>query len=255
MGVHPTAQLHSEADIGNNVKIGPYCCIDKYVKIGDGTELAEHCIVKGRTTIGKNCHIFTGAVIGSIPQDLKYDQEETYLTIGDRNVIREYVTINTGTAERGETTIGDDNMIMAYAHIAHDSIIRNNVIMANVGTLAGHVIIEDNAIIGGLAAIHQFVRIGKLAIVGGCAKVVQDAPPFTIFDGHPAKVRGINSVGLRRAGYSKEQRMNLKSTFKKLFKSKLSLSTAIEQLESSTLSKEEKYLIDFIKNSKRGIGR
>ncbi len=255
MKIDPTAKIHPKANIGKDVEIGPYCCISKDVTIGDGTVLAEHCIIKGKTTIGKNCKIFTGAVIGSAPQDLKYNNEKTTITIGDNNIIREYVTINLGTIKSGDTKIGNDNLIMAYAHVAHDCIIGDKVIIANVGTLAGHVIIEDNAIIGGLAAIHQFVRIGKLSIVGGCAKVVQDAPPFSIFDGCPARVRSINSIGLRRVGYSKEKRLQLKSAFKELFHSRLSFSHAIKKLESKSLSEEEKYLINFVKNSKRGIGR
>jgi len=255
MKIHPTAEIHPKAKIGEDVKIGPYCCISENVVIGDGTILAEHCVIKGYTSIGKKCQIFTGAVIGNVPQDLKYKEEKTAVCIGDNNIIREYVTINLGTIDKGETRIGNNNLIMAYAHIAHDSVIGNEVIIANVGTLAGHVVVEDKAIIGGLAAIHQFVKVGKLSIIGGCSKVVQDVPPFSTFDGHPARVRSINSIGLRRAGYPKKQRMRLKSAFKKLFMSNLSLSHAIRLVESNPLSEEEEYLIDFIKNSKRGIGR
>jgi len=255
MKIHPTAKVHPDAKIGKNVKIGSNCCVSGDVTIQDQTVLAENCIIKGNTTIGKRCKIFTGAVIGSAPQDLKYKGEKTSVLIGDNNIIREYVTINLGTVGKGQTKIGNNNLIMAYAHIAHDSEIGNDIVMANVGTLAGHVIVEDKAIIGGLVGIHQFVRVGKLSIIGGCSKVIQDAPPFSIFDGCPARVRGINSIGLRRAGYTQEQRIRLKTSFKKLFRGDLSFSNAIKSLETQALSEEEKYLINFIKNSKRGIGR
>ncbi|MCM8780289.1 MAG: acyl-ACP--UDP-N-acetylglucosamine O-acyltransferase, partial [Candidatus Omnitrophica bacterium] len=206
------------------------------------------------TSIGKNCKIFTGAVVGSIPQDLKYKGEDTRLEIGDNNIIREYCTINTGTIESGKTVIGSNNLIMAYAHIAHDCVIGNDCIIANNGTLAGHVIVEDKAVVGGLVAIHQFSRVGKLSIIGGCSKVVQDIPPFSTCDGHPAKTYGLNIVGLRRAELSTQAISSLRQAFKLLFNSGLATSHAIEKvLAEGQPTPEVSYLIDFIKESKRGV--
>lgn len=181
--IHPTAIVHPDAKLGAGVEVGPYSIIEGTVQIGDGTKIDSHVVIKGHTTIGRENEIFTGAVIGSLTQDKKYKGGVTYLKIGDRNKIREYVTINPGTGEGTETVIGNDNLIMAYAHIAHDCILGNHITLANNGTLAGHVIVEDRAIIGGLSAVHQFVRIGYLCIVGGCSKVVQDIPPFMMVDG------------------------------------------------------------------------
>lgn len=252
--IHPTAIISKSASLSPDVQIGPYTVIGDYVQIGRACKIGPHCNIEGYTIIGDNNQIFTGAVIGSPPQDLKFKGEKSYLIIGNNNIIREYVTINPGTGEGGKTIIGNNNLIMAYAHIAHDCIIGDNVIIANVGTLAGHVVIEDKAIIGGLAAIHQFVRIGKFAIVGGCSKVVQDVPPFSTCDGHPAKVRGLNSIGLRRNNFSPETRSKLKQAFRILFYNGLPLNkaSAIVEQRFATIS-EIRYLLDFIRNSERGI--
>jgi len=254
--IQSTAQIASGAQLAYDVEVGHYTIIGPEVKIGRGSRIGEHCLIMGNTTIGENCRIFTGAVIGSIPQDLKYRGEKTEIIIGDNNVIREYVTINLGTAASGKTVIGNNNLIMAYAHIAHDCVIGNYVILANVGTLAGHIIIEDRAILGGLAAVHQFVRIGRLAIVGGCSKVIQDIPPYSMCDGHPARVHSLNRVGLERAGISKEARANLKHAFTILFNSGLAIAHALKKVEKElTRTAEVTYLVNFIKNSQRGICR
>lgn len=254
--IQSTAQVAPGARIACDVEIGHYSIIGPQVKIDSGTRIGEHCLITGDTTIGKNCQIFTGAVIGSIPQDLKYKGEKTEVSIGDNNIIREYVTINLGTRASGKTVIGNNNLIMAYAHIAHDCVIGNDVIIANVGTLAGHIVIEDRAILGGLAAVHQFVRIGHLSIVGGCSKVIQDIPPYSMCDGHPAKVLGLNRVGLERYGISKEVKANLKHAFTILFNSGLSIPHALKKVEQEVPPiKEVIYLLDFIKNSQRGVCR
>jgi UDP-N-acetylglucosamine acyltransferase len=226
------------------------------VKIGTGTSIAERVSIEGHTIIGAENEIFAGAIIGSRTQDKKFKGGISYVRIGDRNKIREYVTINPGTKEGTETSIGDDNLIMAYCHVAHDCIIKNHTVLANAATLAGHVIIEDRAIIGGMSAVHQFVRIGKLALIGGCSKVVQDVPPFMIADGHPARVFGLNTVGLDRAGFSKEEKTAIRKAFKTVLKSGFTLKKAIEALEAEkSASPSLSVLLEFLKKSDRGICR
>lgn len=252
----PTAQIAEGAVLAEGVEVGHYSIIGAQVSVGPGTIIGDHCVLGGHTAIGANNRIFTGAVLGSIPQDLKYKGEETELVIGDNNTIREYVTVNLGTAASGKTVIGSDNLIMAYAHVAHDCVVGNNVVIANVGTLAGHIVIEDKAIIGGLAAVHQFVRIGTLAIVGGCARVNQDIPPYSMCYGQPARVLGLNKVGLERAGMSKEVRSKLKSAFTLLFNSGLTIPHALEKVENEIPAIPEViYLLNYIKNSQRGVCR
>lgn len=254
--IHPTAIVHPDAVLGEGVEVGPFSIIEQHVKIGDRTRIGARVSVEGYTTIGTDNEVFTGAVIGSVTQDKKYDGGISYLEIGNHNKIREYVTINPGTKEGTKTIIGDRNLLMAYSHVAHDCIIHNNTVLANQGTLAGHVILEDGAIVGGLSAVHQFVRIGKLSIIGGCSKVVQDLPPFMMADGHPAHVRGINSVGMDRADYDKEEKNQLKKAFRVIFKSEVTLKNAISKLEDdfeSSPSLEE--LVKFLKSSERGICR
>lgn len=256
VSIHPTAIVDPGAELDEGVEIGPYCCIAGTVRIGAGTVIGPRVTVEGHTIIGCDNEIFTGAVVGSMTQDKKFDGGISYLKIGDRNKIREYVTLNPGTKDGTETVIGSDNLLMAYSHVAHDCIIRNHVVIANSGTLAGHVEIEDRAIIGGLSAVHQFVRIGRLALIGGCSKVVQDVPPYMIADGHPVRVYGINSVGLQRAGFTKEDKEALKRALRTVFKSGLTLKNAIAKLEEEGLSSPAiGHFLEFIKKSERGICR
>jgi UDP-N-acetylglucosamine acyltransferase len=256
MNIHPTAIVDKKAKIAGSVSIGPYTHIGPQVKIGENTQIGAFCVLEGNTEIGENCRIFTGAVIGSIPQDLKFKGERTDLKIGNNNIIREYVTINRGTSINGNTTIGNNNLFMAYSHIAHDCKVGDGCIVANNGTLAGFVTLEDKTVIGGLVAIHQFVKIGTLSIIGGCSKVVQDIPPYSTCDGHPAKVYGLNLIGLRRAGVSKQVILNLKKAFKLLFFSKLSIKHAVVEIKSSiSRCREIDHLIEFVNSSKRGICR
>jgi len=253
--IHPTVIVNKQAKLAEGVEIGPYSIVGENVSIGAHTKIKERVFLEN-AELGKNCKIFSGAVIGSIPQDLKFKGEKSLVKIGDNNIIREYVTINRGTAANGETTIGSDNLIMAYSHIAHDCRIGNGVIIANAGTLAGHVNIEDKAVIGGLVAIHQFVRIGELSIIGGCSKVIKDIPPYALVDGHPAKIYGINSVGLRRRNFSSDLIAQLKKAFKILFFSPLSLAEGLERVKKEVaLSSEVLHLIEFVKNSQRGIAK
>jgi UDP-N-acetylglucosamine acyltransferase len=255
MSIHKTAIIHSSAKIAKDVTIGPYSVIGKGVTLSKGVKVASHCVVDGRTSVGSNTEIFSGAVVGSIPQDRKFKKEEkTYLEIGENNIIREFVTMNPGTGEGGKTKIGDDNLFMAYSHVAHDCLIGSHCTLANVGTLAGHVTLEDHVVIGGLTAIHQFVRLGKHSIVGGCSKVVQDIPPFSTCDGHPARVYGLNLVGLRRASFSSQTLRELKKAFKILFFSELTKPTAVEEIKKQiTLSPEIEHLLHFVQTSQRGL--
>lgn len=257
VSIHPTAIIHPEAELGEDVSVGPYSIIAGTVKIGDGTSIGSHCVIEGNTAIGKENEIFTGAVIGSRTQDKKYDGGTSYLMIGDGNRIREYATVNCGTDDGSHTVVGNDNLLMAYSHVAHDCVVHNHVVLANQATLAGHVIIDDRAIVGGLSAVHQFVRIGELSLIGGCSKVVQDVPPFMMADGHPVRVYGINTVGLERAGISKDERTVLKKAFKIIFKSKQTLKSAIRQLETDDLpiTPSLEVLLKFLKTSERGICR
>ncbi|MDP8266318.1 MAG: acyl-ACP--UDP-N-acetylglucosamine O-acyltransferase [Candidatus Aceula meridiana] len=255
MSIHKTAIIHANAKIDEGAQVGAYAIIGEGVSLAVGVKIGSFCVVEGNTTVGKNTELFTGAVVGSIPQDRKYNSEEkTYLEIGEDNIFREYVTVNPGTGEGGKTIIGDNNLFMAYSHVAHDCIIGNNCTLANSGTLAGHVTLEDNAVIGGLTAVHQFVRLGKLSIVGGCSKVVQDIPPYSVCDGHPARVYGLNSVGLKRAKFSSAQLNLLKKAVKILFFSDLTKKTAVEKIQKELEATEEtKHLIHFVQTSQRGL--
>ncbi|MBI3323883.1 MAG: acyl-ACP--UDP-N-acetylglucosamine O-acyltransferase [Candidatus Omnitrophica bacterium] len=255
--VHPTAIVEPGAVLGEGVQVGPYTVIGPNVSLGPDTKVGAHCVLEGYTTIGAGCEIFTGAVIGSVPQDLKYAGEKSELIIGERNRFREYVTINPGTkGGGGKTLIGSDCLLMAYAHVAHDCVIGNHVIIANSVALAGHIAIEDSAIVGGLVGIHQFVRVGGLAIIGGCSRVVQDVPPYSTCVGYPAKVFGLNSEGLRRAEMTSETKDALHKAFRILFQSGLSMRNAVEKVAGEVNHcREVSHLIEFIRQSKRGVCR
>lgn len=250
------ALVSTKAQLGEGVKIGPYAVIGDNVKIGSGSIIDSFAQVLGYTELGKNCHIFPYAVVGNIPQDLKYKGEKSFLAVGDDNRIREFVTINPGTEEGTYTTIGNNNLIMAYSHIAHDCRIGDNNILANAATLAGYVEIGHNVVIGGLVAIHQFCRLGDFSIVGGCSKVVQDIPPYSMCDGHPAEIHSINYLGLKRADFPADIIKELKSAFKILFFEKHSFAEA-QQLVIKDLpsSKELELLLAFITSTKRGISK
>lgn len=256
MSIHPSALVSKKAQLAGAVEIGPFAVIGDNVTIGADTKIGAHCVIEGTTAIGSGCEIFTGAVIGTRPQDLKYKGEKVYLDIGNDNIIREYCTFNPGTEEGGRTVVGNSNLFMAYAHVAHDCVVGSHCVIANNGTLAGHVTIEDRAVIGGLVAIHQFVRVGTLSIIGGCSKVVQDIPPYSTCDGHPARVYGLNLVGLRRQKVPNESIHLLDNAFKVFFSSGLSIKHALEKVEKeSEKSTELSVLIDFIKHSQRGVTR
>jgi UDP-N-acetylglucosamine acyltransferase len=254
MNIHPTALINPKAKLAATVTVGPYSIIGKDVTIGDNTTIGTHCYISGHTKIGNNCVFHTGAVIGSPPQDLKYKNKVTYLEIGDNNTFREYVTVNTATEEGCKTIIGNNNLLMAYSHVAHDCVLANNIIIANCGALAGFVELEDRVVIGGLSAIHQFTRLGTFAMVGGCSKIVQDVLPYSLVDGHPATTKGLNVVGLRRGDVPLDVRNDLKKAFKILTKSKLTINHAIDLIRKEVKdSPQITHLIEFINKSKRGF--
>jgi UDP-N-acetylglucosamine acyltransferase len=255
--IHKTAVVHSGAKIGKGVEIAPYAVIGENVEIGENTKIGSHVVIDGWTKIGKDNEIFTGASIGLEPQDLKFEGEKSYVTIGDNNTIREYATIHRGTEEGGlETKIGDNNLIMAYCHVAHDCQLGNNIVMSNATNLGGHVIVEDSVVIAGLVGVHQFVRIGQMAMVGAHSKVVKDVPPYILVDGHPAAVNGINVVGLRRNGVESELRKEIKQAYKHLYRSNLNVSQAIEKMDQELDSSSEiEHFLRFLRNAQRGICR
>jgi UDP-N-acetylglucosamine acyltransferase len=254
--IHETAVIYPGARIAKDVEIGPYSVIGENVQIGEGTKIGPHVVITGWTSIGKNCKIYQGASIGEEPQDLKFAGEKSYVFIGDRTRIRESATVHRATGEGEETRIGNDCLLMAYTHVAHNCVVGNNVIMSNAAMLAGHAVVEDRAVIGGITGVHQFVKIGRNAMIGGASKIVQDVVPYTIVDGHPAKVVGLNSVGISRAGIPIESRRNIKKAYKLLYRSGLSLPQAISMIEQEVDSCDEvEHFLRFLRNAERGICR
>ncbi|WCM91680.1 acyl-ACP--UDP-N-acetylglucosamine O-acyltransferase [Acidovorax sp. NCPPB 2350] len=260
-GIHPTAVVHPEARIDASAGIGPYAVIGPHVTIGAGTSVGAHCVIEGLTTIGRDNRIFQFASLGAAPQDKKHAGEPTRLEIGDRNTIREFCTFNTGTVQdRGVTSIGDDNWIMAYVHIAHDCVVGNQTILANNATLAGHVHLGDLAIIGGLTGIHQFTKVGAHAMAGFASHISQDVPPFMMVDGNPLAVRGLNLEGLRRRGFSQERMAALKQAHRLLYRQGLTLEAARAEIAALPEAYPEgagdiALLLDFIASSTRGLAR
>ena len=259
--IHPTAIISPTSELDEGVRIDPYTIVEDHVQIGANTVIGPHVQIGKWTTIGEDCQVYFGASIGNPSKDLKYNGERSYVRIGNRNVMREYVSISRSTFEDGETVIGDDNLFMNWVNIAHDSIVGNRTIMANFATLAGHVTIEDDARLGAYAALHQFVRVGKMAMAGGCAKISQDIPPFMLSAGQPARVRDLNRIGIRTsrinplAKLSPETFALLKKTFRILFRSGLPLRHAVTKAREELPSDPDvEYLLQFIETSKRGIG-
>lgn len=254
--IHPTAIIHPSAEIGAGCHIGPYCVIHAGVVLGDGCWLQNHVTVAGPTVIGPRNRFYAYGSIGQQTQDLKYAGEPTHLVIGSDNTFREFVTLNRGTAPGSETRIGDHNNLLAYCHVAHDCVIGSHVIFSNSTGLAGHVIVEDRVILGGMTAVHQFCRIGRHAMTGGVAKIVKDIPPFMIADGNPGVLRGLNQVGLERAGFSTDDIRALKEAYKTLFLRGLPQTEALAILRArQPLPECLRHLADFIESSERGITR
>ncbi len=252
--IHPTAVVAPQSELSSDVVIGPYSIIGPRVRIGPGTQVMAHAHIDGDTTIGGNCTVFPFASLGTQTQDLKYAGGHTRVEIGDRTTLREYVTVNSATGDGDVTRVGSDCHIMAYAHVAHDCRVGNHVIIANCGTLAGHVTLEDHVIVGGLCGIHQFVRIGRLSIIGGCSKVTQDIPPYMMADGHPLAVHGVNLVGLKRREMPADRIQLLKKAYKILYREGLSTSRAVEKLKTELEESEEiRHIIEFVDATRRGI--
>ncbi|HOY32896.1 MAG TPA: acyl-ACP--UDP-N-acetylglucosamine O-acyltransferase [Bacteroidales bacterium] len=250
----PLAFVHPQAKIAKNVVIEPFVTIDKNVEISEGTWIGPNATILEGARIGKNCKIFPGAVISAIPQDMKYAGEDTIVKIGNNVTIREFVTINKGTKANNETVIGDNCLIMAYAHVAHDCIIGNNVILANSAGLAGHIKIDDWAIVGGMVAIHQFVSIGAHSLISGGSLVGKDVPPYCKAAREPLAYAGINSIGLRRRGFSSEKINEIQDIYRIIFVKKYNVTQALEYIEAEIPATPERdEIITFIQNSKRGI--
>ena len=254
--IHPTAIVHPHAKIGAGCRIGPYCVIGEHVTLGANCKLHSHVVIDGHTKLGRENEIFPFACIGLQTQDLKWRGGITRTQIGDRNTFREYVSIHSATGDGEVTTVGSDNHILAYCHLAHNVTVGNHIIMSNVATLAGHVTVEDYAVIGGLAAVHQFCRIGTMAMIGGCSKVVQDIPPYMIGDGNPAETRTVNKVGMERNGVSEAAQTALRNAYKILFRERLTIPNALAKIEKKLPHLPElKHLIQFVRASERGIGK
>jgi UDP-N-acetylglucosamine acyltransferase len=255
--IHPTAIVDPRAQLAAGVRVGPYTVIDGDVAIGEGTTVGAHCVLTGHTTIGRENRIFHFCSLGEANQDKKYRGEPTRLVIGDRNTIREYCSLNRGTAQdRGETTVGDDNWIMAYCHVAHDCVVGDHTVFANNATLAGHVWIGDHAVLGGFTGVHQFVRVGAHVMAGVSSVVLQDVPPYVTVAGHPCAPHGINAEGLKRRGFTPEALAALKRAYRTLYKSGLTLAQAKAELEQQAAAAPAvRAIVDFLATSTRGIVR
>ena len=252
--VHATAVVHPTAALGPGVVVGPYAIVGPGVVVGEGTRIGAHAILERDTIVGADCVISPSAALGGDPQDLKYLGEPTQLIVGDRTVVREFATLNRGTAAHGRTEIGSDCLIMAYAHVAHDCILGHHVILSNSVQMGGHVEIEEWASVGGLTAIHQFAKIGCHAFVGGASQVRKDVPPYVKASDSPPKLFGLNTVGLQRRGFSEETRHELKRAYRLFFQSKLNVSQALERARDElVLLPEVEHFIAFIEGSQRGV--
>ena len=253
-GIHHTALVDATSQVAEGVVIGPYSIIGPGVKIGAGTRIGSHVLIERNTVVGRECVVHKGAVLGSDPQDLKYAGEPTWLEIGDRTTIREYATLNRGTAAHGSTRVGADCMLMAYVHVAHDCQLGDHVVLSNSVNMAGHVTIEDWAAVGGATQIHQFVRIGRHAFVGGASAVRKDIPPFVKASGSPLQLYGLNSVGLQRRGFSEEARRELKRAYRLFFASPYNTTQALARAREELQSLPEiAAFLDFFAQSERGV--
>ena len=255
--IHPTAVIDSAATLGDGVKIGPFCVVGADVKLGDDCELMSHVVVTGHTTMGKGNRVFPFSSIGQIPQDLKYHGEPSEVVIGDHNQIRENVTINAGTEGGGMVTrLGNNNLLMAYTHVAHDCVLGDAIVLANCATLAGHVEVDDHAIIGGLSAVQQFVRIGRLSMIGGMSGVTKDVAPFTLLaGGYRAGLSGLNIVGLKRHGFKLEQVGQLKEIYRLLLQESGKRDERLAEAEALLAEGDTaaQHMIDFVRSARRGL--
>jgi len=257
MSINPTAVIHPKARIAGGVSIGPYTVIGEHVTIGKDTEIASHVLIDGWTTIGERNQLHSFSCIGTPPQDVGYRNEETYLIVGNDNIIREFATVNRATTKADrKTEIGNKNFLMAYSHVAHDCKLGNSIIMANSAGLAGHITIEDYAILGGIVGVHQYVRIGAYSMIGGQSAIVQDIPPYVSAAGNRAQLYGLNTIGLKRKGFSDAVINNLKKAYKIIFRSGMTTEEALAKVvDELSECKEVNYFVDFMRHSKRGVTR
>jgi UDP-N-acetylglucosamine acyltransferase len=255
--IHPTAIISKGAQIAPSVEIGPYCVVGPEASIGEGTRLGAGVVIEGHTRIGERCQIHAGAVLGGFPQDKRFDGKiRSGLVIGSDNIIREHVTIHRGSKEGADTVVGDRNFLMIGCHIAHDCHVGNDIILSNASVLAGHVTVEDQAVISALSGVHQFVRVGRLSMTGGICKVIKDILPFGIHAGVPADFYGINSVGLKRAGFTPERRQRLKETYRILFRKGTLLKDAIQEARHKFgTDADVQHVLKFMESTKRGTCR
>ncbi len=254
--VDPLAAVSPKAILGENVTVGPFTVVEAGAVIGDGTSVAANAFIGSGARIGRECRIHHGAVVGHAPQDLKYAGELTTCELGDRNVVREYATLHRGTGEGGRTIIGNDNFFMAYSHVAHDCVLGDRIIMANSASLAGHTDVEDYVIIGGLTPVHQFTRLGRHAMIGGGLRVGKDVPPYILAGGEPLSFEGLNSVGLRRRGFSRETIGSLDRAYGLIYRARLNVTQAVASIEADpalSACPEVRIVLEFIRKSKRGI--
>lgn len=253
--IHPSAIVDASAELGAGVEVGPFAIIGPRCEVGDDCVIGARATVEQNVRLGRRVHIGSGAIVGGDPQDLKYRGEETWVEIGDDTTLREYVTVNRGTAHSITTTVGRHCFLMSYSHIAHDCHVGDHVIISNGTQLAGHVTIEDRATISGLCAIHQFTRVGRHAFIGGCSRVVQDVPPFVRAVGNPVKLFGLNSVGLQRAGFDPALVAELKRAYRYCFRSDLNLSQGVERARAEIADVADvRHFLNFIEASQRGVG-
>lgn len=252
--LHPTAIVHPGAEIGKNAEIGPYCIVGEHVSIGARTVLQAHVVVNGWTEIGEDCLFYPFSTVGAASQDRKYAGERAFTRIGDRTILREYVSIQRATGHDEVTAVGSDCLLLAYVHIAHNCILGNGVTMSNLAQLAGHVQLGDHVTIGGQTGVHQFTRVGRHAMLGGMSKVIKDVPPFFLVEGNPCEPYGLNSVGLRRAAFSAEERNEIKRFYKLLYNPKLNVSQAIEAMKAQATTEPGREIIGFLEApSQRGV--
>ncbi len=252
--IDPRAVVSSKAQLGDNVTVGPFAVIEDDVVVGAGTSVGSSVVLANGTRIGRECRIFHGAVIGTVPQDLKFSGEVTTAEIGDHVTIREYVTVNRGTKDHWKTQVGNHCYFMAYVHVAHDCVIGNHVILANAVNMGGHCCIDDHAVIGGIVAVHQFSHVGKHSMIGGGFRITKDVPPFVLAGSEPLAFTGLNIVGLKRRNFPKQTLDNLEQAYRLIYQSGLNVSQAVEKIRSTLpLTEEIRQVIEFIERSKRGI--
>jgi UDP-N-acetylglucosamine acyltransferase len=252
--IHPTAIVHPGATIGKQVEVGPFCVVGEHVSIGPRTVLQAHVVVNGWTDIGEDCHVYPFATIGAASQDRKYEGERALTRVGNRTVLREYVSIQRATGFGEVTAVGDDCLLLAYVHVAHNCILGNGVTMSNLAQLAGHVEVGDFTTIGGQAGVHQFTRIGRYAMIGGASKLTKDVPPFFLIEGNPARPYGLNSVGLRRAAFSTAERNEIKRFYKILYDPKMNVTQALAAMKAEAATDPGREIVAFLESpSERGV--